>query len=80
MKQATCKQLRGACDEIITGETPDEMGDNCRTHVMQELAKDDEAHKAAVNDMMLLSKEEQEKWHKEFEASFPGLPEADSAA
>ena len=26
MKKATCRDLRGACDELITGKTADEMG------------------------------------------------------
>ena len=35
MKKTTCKDLRGACDAIILGETPEEMGENSKKHVME---------------------------------------------
>lgn len=35
MKQATCNDLKGACDELITGATAEEMGANSRAHVME---------------------------------------------
>lgn len=76
MKKATCRELRGACDEVITGETPEEMGQNCKVHVMTMLQRGDEAHKAAVGDMQKLSKEEQEEWYEEFKKNFDALPDA----
>lgn len=76
MKQATCKQLRGACDTIITGTSAEEMAENCKAHVSDMLQDGDESHKIAVNEMMSLSKENQQKWYEEFLASFDSLPEA----
>ena len=75
MKTTTCKNLRGACDAAITGETADEMGENSKKHVMEQVAAGDEAHKAAIADMMALSKEEQMKWHQGFVESFDSLEE-----
>ena len=43
MKKATCKNLGGACDEVITGETSSEMGENSKNHVMQRVQAGDEA-------------------------------------
>lgn len=76
MKKTTCKALRGACDEEITGATPEEMGANGKNHVIEMIASGDEAHKAAVESMRQLSSEEQQKWYEEFKDSFASLPEA----
>jgi hypothetical protein len=35
MKKATCRDMRGACDAEFQGETAEEMGANCRQHVME---------------------------------------------
>ena len=43
------------------GETAEEMGAKCRQHAMEMLQSGDEGHNAAVESMMQLSKEEQEK-------------------
>lgn len=76
MKKTCCRDLRGACDVEILGETPEEMGENCKRHVMEMMQRGDKDHLAAVESMRLLSKEEQEKWHAEFKKSFNSLPEA----
>ena len=55
------------------GETAEEMGAKCRQHVMEMLQSGDEGHKAAVESMMQLSKEEQEKWCDEFRSKFDSL-------
>ena len=73
MKKTSCKNLGGACDEVITGETAAEMGDNSRQHVMKMLQTGDEAHKKAMEEMMALSPEDQQRWHKDFEGSFSSL-------
>ena len=77
MKKTTCKDLRGACDAEIQGETPEEMAENCKQHVMEMMQSEDESHKAAVESMMQLSKEEQGKWAVALKVSGPprrGLP------
>jgi len=75
MKQTNCKNLRGPCDENITGENVDEMAANGKNHVMQKVMSGDPAHTAAANDMMALSKEDQQKWYQEFVDTFESLPE-----
>ncbi len=76
MKKTTCKDLRGACDAEIQGETPEEMAENCKQHVMEMMQSEDESHKAAVESMMQLSKEEQEKWYEDFKKGFDSLQDA----
>ena len=76
MKKATCRDMRGACDAEFQGETPEEMGAKCREHVMEMMQSGDEDHKAAVENMMQLSKEEQEKWYDEFKSGFDSLQDA----
>lgn len=76
MKKSTCNNHGGACDEIITGETSAEMGENSRNHAMQKVQAGDEAHKKAIDEMMALSPEDQQKWYKDFEDSFESLEDA----
>ena len=76
MKKTTCRDLRGACDEVITGATPEEMGANSRNHVMEMLEAGDADHRAAVESMQALGKDQQEAWFAEFIARFDQLEEA----
>ncbi len=76
MKKSTCNNLAGACDEVITGETSAEMGENSRNHVMQKVQAGDEAHKKAMEEMMAWSPENQQAWYKKFENSFDSLEDA----
>ena len=76
MKKTTCKDLRGACDAIIVGETPEEMGENSKKHVMEMVQAGDKAHETAVEEMMKLSKEEQMKWYAGFVEGFDTLSDA----
>lgn len=75
MKKTTCRDLRGACDMEILGATPEEMGENCKAHVMEMLQKNDVEHQQAVEEMQRLSKEEQMKWYGDFVARFDDLDE-----
>lgn len=76
MKKTTCGNLRGACDTEITGRTPEEMGENSKKHVMEMVQAGDEAHQKAIDSMMALKPEEQQKWHQEFVESFESLEDA----
>ncbi len=76
MKKTTCRDLRGACDEVITGETPEEIGQKCQKHVKEKIAAGDEGHLEAVQEMQELSPEEQQKWYQEFVERFDQLEEA----
>ena len=55
------------------GETAEEMGAKCRQGVMEMMQSEDEDHKAAVESMMQLSKEEQGKWYDEFRSKIDSL-------
>lgn len=74
MKKATCKQLAGACDENITGNTPEEMAENSKKHMMQN--QSDTAHQEAMQAMMNMSEEEQQSWYKDFVDSFDSLEDS----
>ena len=75
MKKATCKQLKGACEEQITGNNPQEMGENSRNHVMKMVEAEDQAHLNAVEEMKKLSPAEQQKWYQDFADNFNELEE-----
>ena len=55
------------------GEAAEEMGAKYRQHVMEMMQSGDEDHKAAVESMMQLSKEEQEKGYDKFRSKFDSL-------
>lgn len=74
MKKATCKQLAGACDEIIIGESPEEIAENSKKHAMENA--NDPAHQQAMQDMMKMSEEEQQSWYKNFVDTFETLEDA----
>jgi len=76
MKKTTCKDLRGACDAVITGNSAEEMAENSKKHVMKMVQTGDKAHLKAMEDMKSLSKESQIKWYNNFVANFDSLPEA----
>ena len=76
MKKTTCKDLRGTCDIEIQGETPKEMGENSKKHVMEMVQAGDADHIVAIESMKMLSKEEQEGWYKDFVQGFDSLQDA----
>ena len=44
MRQTTCRNLRGACDAVITGATAEAMGAASKEHLMQMLQAGEAAH------------------------------------
>ncbi len=52
------------------------MAENCKQHVMEMIQSGDEGHKAAVESMQQLSKEEQVQWYEDFKKGFNSLPDA----
>jgi hypothetical protein len=74
MKKLTCRDLGGPCDEEITGNTFEEMGENSRAHVMERMNSGDEAHKAAADKMKNASPEDQKSMMAEFEKRFNEAP------
>lgn len=75
MKQLTCKDVRGACDAIITGNTAKEMAENCKNHVLELQANGDTSHDAAMERMRTLSPIEQMAFWAEFQQAFADAPE-----
>ncbi len=51
MKTMTCRQLGGACDLELRGETADEVIKAQDKHLKEVVAAGDEAHRSALNDM-----------------------------
>ena len=76
MKQTTCRNLRGACAAVITGETAEAMGAASKQHVMQMLQAGEAAHKQAMDAILQLSRADQEKGYGEFVAGLAVLPDA----
>lgn len=70
MKKLTCKELGGACDMLISGNTPDEMGDNCKQHAMQLIQKGDEDHAEAMRKMQDMSPGEFASFWVDFRRKF----------
>jgi hypothetical protein len=77
MKSMTCKELYGACDQIIHGETAEEMMENSQKHGMEMFAKGDQDHIKVMEAMKhnMEDPEEVKKWMADFEAKFAAQPE-----
>jgi len=74
MKKLTCRDLGGPCDEQITGNSFDEVGRKCRTHVMEQMNNGDEAHQVAAAKMQNASSEEQMAMMAEYEKRYNEAP------
>lgn len=70
MKKMTCKELGGACDAIITGGTPEEMGENCKKHVMELKMKGDTSHDEAMQAMINKTPEQFQEFMTDFRKRF----------
>ena len=51
MKTLTCKQMGGACDEVFSAETFEEMAELSKAHGMEMFQKQDAAHFAIMLEM-----------------------------
>jgi len=68
--------MGGPCDEMISGETAEEIAKNGKEHVH---SMEDDAHKEVVADMEKKMEEDPEamdKWNAAHQAKFDALPEA----
>jgi len=76
MKSMTCKQLGGACDQIFSAETFDEMAALSKAHGMEMFQKNDPAHMAAMDTMRALMKspDAMQKWFDDKRKEFDSLP------
>ena len=77
MKTMTCRQLGGACDLALSGETADEVIQAQDKHLKEVVAGGDEAHREALNDMKGRWKNPIKGmgWYKQTKRAFAALPE-----
>lgn len=77
MKTLKCSDLGGPsdCQHEVSAESVEELGNNCKAHVMDMVGKGDEAHQAAINDMMAKSPEEQQVAFAAFAKKYEDAPE-----
>jgi len=54
MKEMTCKQLGGTCDEIFQADSYEVMRDLHKTHMQQKANEGDEAHAEAMQKLKQL--------------------------
>jgi hypothetical protein len=76
MKKLTCIELGGACDAIIAGATPEEMGENAKRHGMEMLKQGDAAHREAMMKMGSMSGEDMKAFWADFQKKFAEAEEA----
>ena len=74
MKKLTCRDLGGPCDIELTGDSFREIGKKSYDHVMEQINKGEETHKAAAGKMRNASPEEQKSMMAEYEKRFTEAP------
>ena len=77
MKTMTCRQLGGACDLALSGETADQVIQAQDKHLKEIVASGDEAHQDALKDMKGRWKNPIKGmgWYKQTKRDFAALPE-----
>ncbi len=77
MKTMTCRQLGGACNLPLRGETADEVIKAQDKHLKEAVAAGDTTHEAALNDMKGRWKHPVKGmgWYKSTKREFADLPE-----
>lgn len=77
MKTMTCKQLGGACDLQLRGETADEVIKAQDKHLREAVAAGDGVHKPALDEMKGRWKHPIKGmgWYKNTKKEFAALPE-----
>ncbi len=77
MKTMTCRQLGGACDLALRGETADEVIKAQDQHLKEAVAAGDTTHEGALNDMKGRWKHPVKGmgWYKSTKREFAELPE-----
>ena len=70
----TCNQLGGACNQVFSGETFDELAAQSQQHGKEMFVANDSPHMQAMNKMMELMKSgEMESWMAARKAEFEAL-------
>ena len=77
MKTMTCRQLGGACDMALRGETADDVIKAQDRHLREVVASGDSAHEPALNDMKGRWKHPIAGmgWYRDTKRTFAALPE-----
>ena len=77
MKTMTCRQLGGACDHALRGETADAVIKAQDAHLQEVVAGGDQAHRDALDAMKGRWKHPLSgmKWYKSTKREFASLPE-----
>ena len=74
MKSMTCNQLGGACEEVFSGETFDDLAAQSQAHGKAMFGANDAPHMEAMSDMMQLMKSgEMDSWMAARKAEFEAL-------
>jgi predicted small metal-binding protein len=78
MKTMTCAQLGGPCDHQFTGDSADQIIKQQDQHLKEAVAKGDESHVPARNDMKGRWRHPKRSlgWYNEVKATFASLPES----
>ena len=74
----TCKQLGGACDEVFTAETFEEIAELSKQHGTKMHQAQDPAHLDAMQAMqeLMQSQEAMMEWFESKRVEFENLPES----
>ena len=77
MKSMTCKQLGGACDLALHGNTADEIIKAQDQHLKEVVAGGDDTHASALKDMQGRWKHPISgmRWYRNAKRTFAALPE-----
>ncbi len=77
MKSMTCKQLGGACDQVFSANSFEEIAELSKKHGAEMFAKNDTAHLAAMNKMREMMHEPStfNNWMESKRAEFNALAE-----
>jgi predicted small metal-binding protein len=74
MKSMKCNQLGGACEQIFSGETFDELASQSQQHGKEMFGANDGPHMEAMSKMMELMKSgEMDAWMAARKAEFEAL-------
>lgn len=77
MKTMTCKQLGGACDQALSANTFDEIAMLASKHGREMIAKGDQAHIDAMNEMrqQMASPQAVQQWMADKRKAFESTPD-----
>ena len=69
MKKMTCSSMGGPCEEMVLGNTPEEMAANGTKHL-------EEKHPDMAKSMATMSQEDKDKWFADFKKKWDEAPDA----